>query len=278
MVIGGINDEDVAFSSTKLFNSTARTWSDGPLLDIARGQPLAATLEDGRVFVTSVVGSDETSSRMTSEIYDPATQKWSGAAALDGPYLDELLPLTDGRILGIGSGFEISQWLEIYDPARNVWTPIETPPAAHSRPQFVALPRGHILAAGGLAETETGGGPTDMAETYDPATNRWTAVGSLKTARAGAATATLADGRVIFAGGEVGDDFSGRALAVVEVFHRDTGSWTAMADLLQPRYGAEALVLADGSVLLLGGYADFNVNGDTPWCPTPITAVERLSP
>ena len=51
-----------------------------------------------------------------------------------------------------------------------------------------------------------------------------------------------------------------------------------MADLLQPRYGAEALVLADGSVLLLGGYADFNVNGDTPWCPTPISSVERLSP
>jgi N-acetylneuraminic acid mutarotase len=230
------------------------------------------------VFVTSVVGSDETSSRMTSEIYDPATHQWSAAAPLDGPYLDELLPLTDGRVLGIGSGFEISLLLEVYDPADNTWTPIQTPPVAHARPHFVALPRGRILAAGGFTETDTGGGPTDKAETYDPGTNRWTAAGSLKTARAEAATATLPDGRVIFAGGQAGDDFNGQALAAVEAFHLDTGAWTPMADLLQPRYGAEALVLADGSVLLLGGYADFNVNGDTPWCPTPITSVERLSP
>ena len=46
---------------------------------------------------------------------------------------------------------------------------------------------------------------------------------------------------------------------------------------VQPRYDAKALELQDGSVMLLGGASDFNVNYDTPWCPTPMMSVERLA-
>ena len=268
MVIGGINSDDVSFSSTKLFAPTTRTWTDGPLLDVARGQPLAATMADGRVLVTSVVAVEETSSVMTAEIYDPGGGSWSGAATLDGPYLDTLVPLTDGRVLGVGNAFEISLWLEIYDPKRDTWSAIE--PAAEAGQQFVALPDGGILAIGGYVEADGGSRPTGAVQRYDPQANRWVEIGSLLTARAAPALAVLPDGRVLVAGGFSGDDFEGSALTAFEVFDPASGRSTALPDLLAPRMEAHLLVLLDGSVLLFGGSNSFNVHGDTPWCPGPI--------
>jgi hypothetical protein len=54
--------------------------------------------------------------------------------------------------------------------------------------------------------------------------------------------------------------------------------WSSGSDLLEPRYDGHALPLSDGSVLILGGANDFNTQGDTPWCPTPLVTTERLEP
>jgi len=279
MVIGGINAEDVPFSSTKIFSQTTRTWTDGPLLDVARGQPMAATLVDGRVLVASLVAVDETSGTTTTEIYDPSVGTWSRAATLEGPYLNGLLPLADGRVLGFGSAFEVTVWLEVYDPARNSWKAIEPPPAGHVDPEFIALEDGAILAVGGYSEFEEGRFPTAMVERYEPADDRWVDVESLPTTRTASASVRLADGRVLVAGGNlIRTDGVGRALRTVDAYDPRTGRWSALPDLLEPRYGGRAVVLADGSVLVMGGYATFNTEGDTPWCPAPMTSVERFSP
>ena len=109
--------------------------------------------------------------------------------------------------------------------------------------------------------------------------NQWLDVEPMVTARAEATLLRLGDGRVLAIGGySGGTDFEDqRALAAVEVFDPASGQWTATGDLLEPRYDAKALELQDGSVMLLGGASDFNVNGDTPWCPAPMTSVERLA-
>ena len=63
MVIGGVNSDDEAFSSTKVFSPATRSWSDGPLLGVARATPIAAILVDERVLVvdwqTLAVADDE---------------------------------------------------------------------------------------------------------------------------------------------------------------------------------------------------------------------------
>ena len=69
-----------------------------------------------------------------------------------------------------------------------------------------------------------------------------------------------------------------QVLGAVEIFDPESGRWTTMPDLLEARYDAGVVVLADGSVLLMGGFADFNYHGDTPWCGMPKTSVERFSP
>jgi N-acetylneuraminic acid mutarotase len=143
--------------------------------------------------------------------------------------------------------------------------------------RYVALEDGGILAVGGYVDTEVDREPTNLVERYDPRQNRWFKV-PMATPRVDATTVRLADGRVLVAGGFTGDDVNGRPLADVEVFDPTSGRWTTMPGLIEPRYGANAVVLNDGSVLLMGGHSDFNVYGDTPWCPAPMTSVERFSP
>ena len=87
----------------------------------------------------------------------------------------------------------------------------------------------------------------------------------------------LADGRVLVAGGSTGDDPTGHALRSTELYDPASDRWVPGADLLEARYGGHALALSDGSVLILGGANDFNTEGDTPWCPTPLVTTERLA-
>ena len=280
MVIGGVNPDDVAFSSTKLLSPATRTWAEGPLLNVARGLPLAAVLSDGRVLVASVVGADETSARTTTEIYDPQGREWTPGPPLDGPYIDSLVALADGRVLAVGSAFEISLWLEIFDPTGESWTTINPPSQGHVAPQFVALADGGILAVGGFVEGIEGERElTNLAERYDPLNDKWVDVAPMPTARADASLVRRANGTVLVMGGFAGgpNETDLRALKTVEAFDPSTGRWSAGPDLLEPRENSKALVLDDGSVLLMGGDAQFNVQGDTPFCPAPINSVERLA-
>jgi len=284
MVIGGINDEDVLFSSTKLFSPTTRTWTDGPLLEIARGQPLAATLDDGRVLVASEVATGDSPTLTTTEIFDPSVGAWSRGASLTGSSVHELVALTNGLILGIGWDNADSEPVVaavLYDAAKNVWVGINSPGTGIGF-DIVALGAGGALAIGGSDGGELYGGNgsvTSRVDRLDPLSLRWSPVAQLPTARDETMAARLPDGRVLVAGGMVGyEPTGGRALTTVEAFDPESGQWTALPDLLEPRYDGQAVVLADGSVLVFGGYSTFNTAGDTPWCPEPMTSVERLTP
>ena len=102
MVIGGMNEQDVSFSSTKILSPSTRTWTDGPLLDIARREVHAVELGDGTVLVASVVAHEETSQLVTAEIYEPSTRAWEPVGEPLHIYMGSLMPLTDGRVLAIG--------------------------------------------------------------------------------------------------------------------------------------------------------------------------------
>jgi hypothetical protein len=82
---------------------------------------------------------------------------------------------------------------------------------------------------------------------WDPKYDRWASAGSMSTARMGHAMATLADGRVLIAGG-VGAPTS------TEVYDPATGLITAGVPLLSPgRTFFHMATLQDGSVVAAGG-------------------------
>ena len=65
----------------------------------------------------------------------------------------------------------------------------------------VLLANGNVLVSGGNKKTLTTQTPLASAELYNPATGKWSATGSMSSARAGHTSTVLHNGNVVNAGG-----------------------------------------------------------------------------
>ncbi|HEX4667401.1 MAG TPA: kelch repeat-containing protein [Chthoniobacterales bacterium] len=110
---------------------------------------------------------------------------------------------------------------------------------------------GRVLLAGGLVKRDGGGFEfTDSCEIYDPATNSWSATGSLNEAREFHHAVLLSDGRVLVASG-LGPPTNG-LMKTVEIYDPTSGTWSFTKAMLNPP-GGNLVLLADGRVLAPGG-------------------------
>ncbi len=280
MVLGGLNDIEQPFSSTKVFETETGAWTDGPLMGLGRANPLAVTLPDGRVFVVSNTSSSEDA--LTSELLDPATGSWIATAALPRlTWIDDMVALAGGTVLATGtfSGDSDSTPVAyLYDPVGDTWAGVQGLVGHGFR--LVALPDGRALGLGGSDGGELSGGTgglTTAVHRFEPGRGVWETVAPMSTGRDAPQVVVLADGSVLVAGGAAdADPAGGRGLVSTERYDPVQDRWQRGPDLLAPRYGGHAVALSDGSILILGGANDFNTEGDTPWCPTPLVTTERL--
>ncbi len=108
------------------------------------------------------------------------------------------------------------------------------------------------LADGRILMTE---GCGTAAALYDPATGTSSPTGSLTATRAGGKATLLADGRVLFTGGyncaRAGED---GIWASAEIYDPSTGTFSATGSMKTGREFHTATLLADGRVLIAGGY------------------------
>ncbi|HEX6867402.1 MAG TPA: hypothetical protein VF119_01290 [Candidatus Limnocylindrales bacterium] len=281
LVIGGLNSEDVAFSSTKILDPRSRAWTDGPLLEYARLQPRAVHLDDGRVLVVSATGGEYDA---TAELSDGGRTRWSSVRSLPARFtVQDLVALDHGRALAViihHRDSDPAPVTSIYDAERDTWT--EGEGLARFDATYLTLPDGSVLAIGGAGGGELWNDTRAVVEDvarFDPATGRWTPVAPLVTPRRGTQAAVLANGTVLVAGGtSVGSSGERRTLRSTELYDPETDAWSPAGDLLEPRYDAQMVALDDGSALILGGTAEHNVDGDTPFCPQPLTTTERFRP
>ena len=127
----------------------------------------------------------------------------------------------------------------------------------------VRLKDGRVLIAGGSPNQGMENPVLGSAELYDPSTGKFTLTGSLKTARSAATAVLLADGRVLVIGGygcppksapcTPGDTVSGGdALSSAELYDPSTGTFTPTGSMATPRQYANAMLMADGRVLVVG--------------------------
>lgn len=174
----------------------------------------------------------------------PITRQWLGA-------------LSDGRVLVApvhGGDGHASLW----DPAAGTMTPTGTMVAPDRSVSGVTLDDGRLLLAGGDyvygagGDGSPSGDPT--AEVYDPSSGTFTSLGRLPDPIYGGSAVRLADGRVLLTGGLAAPgEPPGRPSAASEIFDPSTNTFMRTGGPIQPRANADAVTLADGRVLVVGG-------------------------
>lgn len=116
------------------------------------------------------------------------------------------------------------------------------------------LKNGKVLVVGGIS-----------AELYEPETGQWSPAGNPITPRYDHIAVRLANGNVLVAGGMRipgdGITYNDRFLTGAEIYDPVTGEWRPAGNLSVHRTGHTAHLLADGTVLVIGG-STYEISGN----------------
>ncbi|MEK7866085.1 MAG: kelch repeat-containing protein [Planctomycetota bacterium] len=207
--------------TTEIFDPATQRWTSGPDMSEPRSSAGIATLLDGRVLVAGGAVAGGTFSS-TSQIYDPGTNTWGAPARMvTARYNHGMALLPDGHVVAMGgaNGPVISD-SEIYDPATDRWT--ATPPLSGPRVGMAVVSfGGRVMVVGGTDGIVEASMAT--TEIYDASANAWLMGPTMGTTRLSFAGVTLADGRVLAAGGLTSDG----GVATAEILSAPTIAFTA---------------------------------------------------
>lgn len=256
MVVGGQTMDGSTkepLASVEVFTPHSGRWVHIAPLNEARVGHSVTELTDGRVLVVGGVGKNGLA---RPEIFDPRTGRWTPAAPLATARRGHTaVRMEDGRVLvagGLGDDGVLAS-VELYDPSSNKWIPA---PAMHeARDQHAAalLPDGKVLVTGGYQLFGYAEAELDGCEVYDPVRNEWKAIDALTTARRGHSLTVLQSGQVVVIGGAQ----QTHTVSTPEVLASRGDEWKDLPQLPERLYGAATLLTAPDSVLVVGGWNDF---------------------
>ena len=221
-------------------------------------------LQDGEVLVAGGADYNQTQVEASAELYNPKTGKFTstGAMTTAREYQTATL-LKDGRVL-IAGGANLAEVTdangtslatryldsaEIYDPRTGKFTSTGAMTTARAHHTATLLGDGRVLIVGGDSDAASASSLAS-AEIYDPKTGRFTAGGSMATARGSHTATLLQDGRILIVGGATGGS---NYVASAELYDPTTGKFTVTGSMTVARYSQAATLLPDGRVLVVGG-------------------------
>jgi hypothetical protein len=268
-VVGGIQSiatSGIALKSLEMFNPKTRKWTSEAKLKSARAEEaVAAAPCPLAVKVTCVYALTGASggTALSSESYDPATDKWAYIPNLPASGLDDLesatataapcttnlavncLYLVGGYSMHIG---EATNRFYMFNPLLDTWTQFSFGPSSAREGQGIAtaacegsLSRTCIyVIAGDQAPNSTGAFDIASVEMFDPSLYAsqmyWQPAQSLpsKTTDLAATVApcVAAAGTCIYA---VGGSVKGKSVGTTEMFNPSTNSWAPLLSLTAAR-------------------------------------------
>jgi hypothetical protein len=205
----------------------------------------ATRLSNGQILFAA--GADGSRILTSAERYDPTTNRFVAAGSL---LLRRTFPtsalLANGKVLISGGvdGTDVDH-PELYDPATERFSHTSGMPSVN-RGWFTStvLADGKVLLAGGNNYQAS-------ADIYDPASDSFSlAAGHMTSNRHSHAAVRLQDGRVLLVGG---NDFVNGYSTKAEIYDPATGHFTATGSLSVGRDWPQAILLANGKVLVVGG-------------------------
>lgn len=238
LVVGGETTNSVVVSSAEIYDPVAGTFSATDSMSIPREVATATLLPDGRVLIAG--GENGTSAVSSAETYDPT----SGAFTLLLAQMTtsraghSAVLLNNGKVLLVGGIDNTNTALksaELFDPTTNTFS--ATGSMQNQRVLQVSAPLhdGRVIVAGGVS---TSGVVHANAEIYDPVAGSFKGAGvvAMNVGREDPAVATLADGKVLVAGG---DNSSGSTVSSAELFNPITAAFASTSShMTQARWRA----------------------------------------
>lgn len=255
----GSQQVEARLSIAASYRDRFRTLAPSP---VAYTQHVAMALADGGALVMggNTSESPNTPDTDSSHRFDPVTElvspgprlAFSAEADLTTP-----VALDGGGFLLVGPGINSALHLDsglratqAFDATTRTFRRVGDLALRHDAGGTVTtLGDGSVLVAGGQLPA------TSTAERYDRASEHWTAAGEMATARRGHTATRLANGRVLIAGGVTCCDQAGEAfIGAAEVYDPATGVFQPTGSLVTARGFHVATLLADGRVLVTGGF------------------------
>ena len=220
-------------------------------LRTARAAHTATTLPSGQVLVVGGM-ADGGGSVASVELFDAGRNTVQDLGSLADRRAGHTATLLGGGRLLIAGGYngEYLASLEVFEPSERRFRPAGSLVEGRSGHTATLMPDGRVLFVGGV-----GRGWTFLrsAELYDPETGRSEPVGSMNVPRESHTSTLLADGRVLVIGGHSGRRPNVEVYASAELFSPRTRRFEAAGTLATARHKHDAIKLADGRVLVIGG-------------------------
>lgn len=280
--------------TVEVYDPRTGRWSWTGSMHEARAEATAARLADGEVLVAGGNDAQRKTVLASDEVYNPATGTWREAAPMHHAraYATALL-LDTGEVLVAGNRAQPEDAsAELFDPQRGTWRSTGSMALAVSFPTLALLADGKVLASGGLISPPFRPMITvPYAQIYDPITRTWKPTGPMLYASVFHAAATLADGRVLVAGGLI-DSFlycpPCDPLSQAEIFDPVTGAWRVVSPMSQPEEMPALAVTGGGDVVMAGsdgGVEVFTPSSSVtsnagevgPWIAAPAAGVLSLA-
>lgn len=223
-------------------------------MSVGRSGAAGAKLASGKVLVVSGGAGSGPTPQSSVDLYDPATDKFTAAAPLTPPRFQLAgVALPSGKVLVAGGQDATTNYsnVDLYEPLTNTWT--AAAPLLHPRSWAkIAVVGGKVYVGGGYG---AGFAIDDTVEVYDPALDKWTKVGTFKTARIGGNVWFSTAGAFLVGG----NDTIGTGLPALETMDLTSGVVTTGPTLAFPRTNIALGALADGRILAAGGTSSSRV-------------------
>jgi uncharacterized protein (TIGR03437 family) len=246
-------------ASAELYDPGTQEFRKTGAMTAPRTDHTATLLNDGRVLIAGGVNSNEKGEQTylsSAELYDPSTGRFTATGSMkQARSFSSATLLASGKVL-ISGYFNYSvpdnddlEHAELYDPTTGTFS--LTARAAY--PEFeLRVASSSLLTSGDVLNTlEDECDPDDLAELYHPSTETFDKIAKTSGIRGYTTTTALPDGKVFLAG----QDFSRHEspYASAELYDPLTGQFSTPVPTASEA-GHTATLLADGTVLLAGGW------------------------